>query len=149
MKLQRKWLINRNNAFNCPLCSFPEPQDYPFSASSQVKEKVTKQPLSPFSSSVYKKVFENKTKWRQVPPIYFEAEDMARKENSCFFCWDWQKTKKYSKALAKLRLRSRHRGGCVTLPEQGMDHLLSLSVSRHWANFSTTFQTSLRTLQLL
>lgn len=96
-EMQRKLLINRKDAFNCPLCWFPEPQDYPSSALSQVKEKVTKQPVSPFSSSAYKKVFENKTKWRQVPPIYFEAEDMARKETSCFFCWDWQKTKNTAK----------------------------------------------------
>lgn len=41
-KLQRKWLINRKAAFNCPLYQFPESQDYPFSALSQVKEKVTK-----------------------------------------------------------------------------------------------------------
>lgn len=79
MKLQRKWLLNRKESFNCSLCWFPEAQDY--------------QSFSAFSSSAYMKVFENKIKRRQVSPIYFEADCMAGKEPSCFFRWDWQKTK--------------------------------------------------------
>lgn len=152
MKLQRKWLIKRKEAFNCPLCWFPESRDYLFSALSWVKQKVTKSRSHPSVARHIRKCL----KIRPNGGEYLFWGWRYGKERALLFLLPRLAKKKVYYGIPWATARCRWSSICaadtvevVTLPQRGTDHLLPLSVSSPWPNFSTTFQINLRTSQLL